>query len=25
VYPVGHTLEGIAAAEGELWVAVRQP
>jgi DNA-binding beta-propeller fold protein YncE len=25
VLPVGHTLEGIAAADGELWVAVRKP
>ena len=23
--PVGHTLEGVAAADGELWVAVRSP
>jgi YVTN family beta-propeller protein len=25
VVPVGHTLEGLAAADGEVWVAVRAP
>jgi serine/threonine-protein kinase len=25
VVPIGHTLEGIAASEGDLWVAVRAP
>jgi DNA-binding beta-propeller fold protein YncE len=25
VIPVGHTLEGLAAADGEVWVAVRAP